>query len=235
MITCGCGRERAEGLRLIVAGSFLVGWMYSGVFVPTRIGCASRCLAVSLHVADGYASIMRVPLTAVARIAGCGAAALALVGCSAGQITQTDSQFSAVDGAFGNIGNSIALRNVLIPYPHNQADSYPIGSSVPVLLSITNQGDRADELVGVDSPAASQALVEGTTQIPPGTTVTSTTGSAPISIQPTSPLIVGQLRIQLTTNQVLHVGLNTPVTFQFQHAGKLTLPVPMAALSDSGG
>ena len=235
MITCGCGRERAEGLRLIVAGSFLVGWMYSGVFVPTRIGCASRCLAVSLHVADGYASIMRVPLTAVARIAGCGAAALALVGCSAGQITQTDSQFSAVDGAFGNIGNSIALRNVLIPYPHNQADSYPIGSSVPVLLSITNQGDRADELVGVDSPAASQALVEGTTQIPPGTSVTSTIGSAPISIQPASPLVVGQLRIQLTTNQVLHVGLNTPVTFQFQHAGKLTLPVPMAALSDSGG
>ena len=97
---------------------------------------------------------------------GCGAAALALVGCGAGQVTQTDSQFSAVDGAFGNVGNSIALRNVLIPYPHNQAHTYPIGSSVPVLLNITNQGNSADELVGVDSPVASQALVEGTEQLP---------------------------------------------------------------------
>ena len=124
---------------------------------------AWRCRCVPL---TGYALIMRVSRTAAVRILACCAAALALVGCGAGQITQTDSQFSAVDGAFGNVGNSIALRNVLIPYPHNQADSYPIGSSVPVLLSITNQGDRADELVGVDSPAASQALVEGTTQIP---------------------------------------------------------------------
>jgi len=182
----------------------------------------------------GYALIMQVSLTAAARIVACCAAALALVGCGAGQITQTDSQFSAVDGAFGNAGHSIALRNVLIPYPRNQAPSYPIGSSVPVLVSITNQGDSADELVGVDSPVASQTLVEGTTQLLPGTTVTSTPGSDPIGFQPSSPLVGGQLRLLLTTNQVLHAGLNTPITFQFQHAGSLTLPVPMAAPSDSG-
>jgi periplasmic copper chaperone A len=192
---------------------------------------AWQCRCVSL---TGYTLIMRVSLTAAAHIVARCAAALALVGCGAGQITQTDSQFSAVDGAFGNVGNSIALRNVLIPYPHNQTHSYPIGSSVPVLLSITNQGHSADELVGVDSPVASQALVEGTTQLPPGTTVTSTTNSGPIGLQPSSPLVVGQLRLLLTTNQVLHTGLNTPITFQFQHGGKLTLPVPMAAPSNSG-
>jgi hypothetical protein len=76
--------------------------------------------------------------------------------------------------------------------------------------------------------------VEGTTQIPPGTTVTSTTDSAPLSIQPSSPLVGGELRILLTTNQVLHAGLNIPVTFQFRNAGKVTLPVPMGALSDAG-
>ena len=53
---------------------------------------------------------MRVSLTAAACIVACCAAALALVSYSAGQITQTDSQFSAVAGAFGNVGNSIALR-----------------------------------------------------------------------------------------------------------------------------
>ncbi len=69
-----------------------------------------------------------------------------LVGCGAGQIAQTDSQVAAVDGAFVNIGNSIALRDVLIPEPPNQAGAYPAGSTVAVLLSIINQGDSADEI-----------------------------------------------------------------------------------------
>jgi periplasmic copper chaperone A len=167
---------------------------------------------------------MRVPLTVAARIVACCAAALALVGCGAGQITQTDSQVSAVDGAFGNVGNAIALRNVLIPYPHNQQGTYPAGSAVPVLFTIINQGNSADELIAVTSPAASQALVLGTRQIPPGTTVISTAGAVPA----TSPLIVGELRVVLITTQPLHAGLNTPVTFQFRNAGKVTLPVPMA-------
>jgi copper(I)-binding protein len=179
----------------------------------------------------GYAWIMRVPLTIAARVvAGC-AAALALVGCGAGQITQTDSQVAAVDGAFGNVANSIALREVLIPYPQNQTGTYPAGSTVPVLLTIINQGTNTDELIAVTSPAASQALVLGTTQIPPGTTVTSTAGSG----QPTSPLVVGELRVLLSTSQPLRAGLNTPVTFQFRNAGKVTLPVPMATPPNSVG
>lgn len=180
-----------------------------------------------------YALIMRVPVAAAARILACCVAALALVGCAAGQISQTSREFSAVDGTSGNVGNSIALRDVLIPYPHNQAGSYPIGSVAPVLLSIVNQGDRVDELVGVDSPAASQVLVEGTTQIPPGMTLTSTAGATPRNVQPASPLVGGQLRIVFTTNQILRAGLDTPITFQFQHAGRLTLLVPMGAVSDT--
>ena len=161
------------------------------------------------------------------------AAALVLVGCGAGQVAQTDSQVAAVDGAFGNAANTIALRDVLIPYPNNPAGTYPVGSTVPLVLTIINQGDNADELVGVDSPTASQVLVEGTTQIPPGTTITSTTGSTSMGGQPTSPLVIGKLRIVLTTNQVLRAGLDTPVTFQFRNAGKVTLPVPMGTLSDT--
>jgi hypothetical protein len=37
----------------------------------------------------------------------------------------------------------------------------------------------------------------------------------------------------LTTNQVLRAGLDTPITFEFHHAGKVTLPVPLAAPSDT--
>jgi copper(I)-binding protein len=166
-----------------------------------------------------------------ARIVVCCAAALVLVGCGAGQITQTDRQVAAVDGAAGNAGTAIALRNVLIPYPQDKQGTYPAGTAVPVLLTIVNQGTSTDELLTVTSPAASQVLVLGTTRIPPGTTVTSTAGSA----EPTSPLVVGELRVVLTTTRPLRGGLNTPVTFQFRNAGKVTLPVPMAALPSSAG
>jgi periplasmic copper chaperone A len=176
----------------------------------------------------GYDLTMRVPLNVAARVMVCCVCALtvalALIGCGAGQITQTDRQVAAVDGAFGNIGNAIALRNVYIPYPPNKDGTYPAGSTVPVIVTVINQGKGPDELIGVSSPAASQAAVLGTTQIPPGTTVISTTGVA----EPTSPLVVGELRVLLTTSQPLRAGLNTPLTFQFRNAGKITLPVPMA-------
>src|SRR5437660_7688840 len=64
----------------------------------------------------GYDLTMRVPLNIAARVMACCVCALtvalALIGCGAGQITQTDRQVAAVDGAFGNVGNAIALRNV---------------------------------------------------------------------------------------------------------------------------
>jgi copper(I)-binding protein len=176
----------------------------------------------------GYALTMRVPLSVAARSVACCAAVLAVVGCGAGQITQTDSQVAAVNGASGNVGSTIALRDVLIPYPSSPDGTYRAGSTVPVLLTIVNQGTSADELIGVTSPVAGRAVVLGTTQIPPGTTVISTAGTAPTPGQPTSPLVVGELRILLTITGPLRAGLSTPVTFQFRNAGKLTLPVPMA-------
>ncbi|HEY3895335.1 MAG TPA: copper chaperone PCu(A)C [Pseudonocardiaceae bacterium] len=179
---------------------------------------------------------MRVPLNGMARILTCCAAALAVAGCSAGQVTQTDSQVSAVDGAYGNagIGGSIALRNVVIPYPRNPQGNYAAGSTVPVLLTIVNQGTDPDELISVSSPVAGQVMLIGTTQIPAGTTLTSTAaGSTTGTSQPASPLDVGELRVLLTTNQPVRAGLNTPITFEFRNAGKLTLPVPMATPSDS--
>ncbi len=176
---------------------------------------------------------MRRPLAVTALIAACCATAAALAGCSAGQITQTDSQVAAVDGAHGDAGNNIALRDVLIPLPPSRNGTYPAGSNVPVLLTIVNQGTSADELIAVTSPAAGQVLVLGTSAIPPGTNVTSTLWSIPAGVQ--SPLVAGELRIVLTTTQPLRAGLNTPVTFVFRNAGEVTVPVPMAASPNSTG
>jgi copper(I)-binding protein len=175
--------------------------------------------------------LMRRPLAVTALITACCATALALVGCSAGQITQTDRQVAAVDGANGDVGNNIALRDVQIPFPPSSNGIYPPGSSVPVLVTIVNQGISADELIAVASPAASQVLVLGATTIPPGRTVTSTLGGA----QATSPLVAGELRIVLINIQPLRAGLDTPATFVFRNAGKVTLPVPMAESPNSAG
>lgn len=181
---------------------------------------------------------MRVHLIIAARIVACCAAALALASCGAGQIAQTDSEVAAVNGSFGNAGDArdgIALRDVLIPYPPNQQGNYPAGSTVPLVLTIVNQAGGADELIGVSSPAASQVLLRGTTRIPPGSTVTSTSSALPLAGEPTSPLVAGELYVALITTQPLHAGLNTPVTFQFRNAGKVTLSVPMGTRPASAG
>jgi copper(I)-binding protein len=179
--------------------------------------------------ASGSAALtMQGRLTVAARIIISCAVALALVGCA----NQTTPDVSAVDGATGNAGNTIALRDVLIPNPHTPQEAYPAGSTVPVLLSIVNHGNQADKLVAIISPAASQVQMVGTTDIPPGDTVISTASSAQLNAPVASPMVLGRLRIMLTLNRVLRAGLNMPLTFEFQHAGTVTLWVPTGARSD---
>jgi copper(I)-binding protein len=159
------------------------------------------------------------------RVVVCTVAGLvAFCGCGAGQVTQTASETAAVTGASADAGRSIALRNVWIPFPPDRTGGYPAGSSVPVVATIVNYGSEVDELVGVASPVAVRVLVEGATRLPPHRNVVSTDAPA----EPASPLVAGALRIVLTTSQVLRTGLDTPVTFRFQNAGQVTLPVPMA-------
>jgi copper(I)-binding protein len=143
-------------------------------------------------------------------------------------MAQTSQQLPAVEGASGDAGDSIALRNVWIPYPRS-GTSYPPGSRVPVAATIVNQGPTTDELVAVSSPVSGWVEVSGTVHIPPGTNVVSIADSWADAAGTASPLVVGRLRIVLVTTRVLRAGLDTPVTFRFRNAGTVTLSVPMAA------
>ena len=149
---------------------------------------------------------------------------LALTGCGAGQMAQTATQQAAVDGASGDAGDDIALRDVLMPSSPNPGGSYPAGSSVPVLATIINSGDEADELVAVTSPMAGRVQVSGTVRIPPHENVVSDTD--PSASQ--SPLVADKLQFVVVTAHVLRPGLDTPMTFQFRNAGQVTLSVPQA-------
>lgn len=133
--------------------------------------------------------LMRTPLRWAALVVVSGLATLTLSSCGAGQITQTDTQVAAVDGANQDAGD-IALRDVLLPYPDSGSGAYPKGSDVPLQVTIVNDGNAPDTLVAVRTPAATRVVVQGRTTIPPGTSVVSVTadraGSASQSASPSA-------------------------------------------------
>jgi copper(I)-binding protein len=90
---------------------------------------------------------------------------LVAVGCSAGQVTQTDTQVAAVDGASGNAG-PIAVRNVMLAFPHD-GNRYHEGEDVPMTFVIANTGENPDKLLSIKSEAAEgEAEVVGGKDIP---------------------------------------------------------------------
>ncbi|MET9631694.1 hypothetical protein ABZX92_29945 [Lentzea sp. NPDC006480] len=90
---------------------------------------------------------------------------LVAVGCSAGQITQTDTQVAAVDGASGNAG-PIAVRNVVLAFPPD-GNRYHKDDDVPLTFVIANTGDNPDKLLSIKSDASeAEAEVVGSKEIP---------------------------------------------------------------------
>jgi copper(I)-binding protein len=86
-----------------------------------------------------------------------GAASVALLSaCGAGQISQTAMKVASVEGVSGSLGN-IDVDNALVAYP--AADRYTRGSSLPVFLTISNDGFTDDRLISVESPAGRAVLL----------------------------------------------------------------------------
>ncbi|SDJ37710.1 hypothetical protein SAMN05192558_10976 [Actinokineospora alba] len=90
-------------------------------------------------------------------------AVLGAAGCSAGQITQTDSQLPAVSGATGQAG-PIAVRDAKLAFPHE--GFYAAGADAPLILSIINTAAADDELLEVSSPFAAEVKLEGDKAVP---------------------------------------------------------------------
>lgn len=86
---------------------------------------------------------------------------LAAAGCSAGQITQTDTQVAVVNGAGGQAGDvTIRDAQLLFPVAHGY---YEEGDDAPVAVVIANNGTAPDKLMSVTSDAASQGEITGDT------------------------------------------------------------------------
>jgi copper(I)-binding protein len=92
-------------------------------------------------------------------------AALLMSGCSAGQVTQTDTQVPAINGASGTVGQ-IAVRNVQLAFPAGK-QYYSRGDSASLVVTIINTGSSSDKLAGITSPQfGSGAQIIGDPTIP---------------------------------------------------------------------
>jgi copper(I)-binding protein len=95
--------------------------------------------------------------------------ALAAAGCSAGQITQTDTQVATVDGASGDVG-SIAVRNAQFAFPVS-GHEYKSGDEASVVVTIVNNGDTADKLLSVTGEGGGAAQLGGDVDLEPQTSI----------------------------------------------------------------
>lgn len=152
-----------------------------------------------------------------------GAAALVLSGCSAGAVTQTDTQVSSAAGAAGSVGQIDIRALTLDP---GDAVVVPAGATITLAGTLVNTALGDDQLVSVSTPYASSVRIEGTTTIP-GNSATRIVGSQPGPVgPPTQAAASGSMRITLAgVTQVLHEGPTYPVTLTFARSGSVTLPV----------
>jgi hypothetical protein len=154
------------------------------------------------------------------------AAAMALSGCSAGQVSQMATQAAAVNGTAANIGD-INLRNVHIRAVQD-SDYIRPGSDVELLFVAANGSDaNGDKLISITSDIGTVAL-SGDTEVKPGRSlVVGTPDNQPSPLDATAGDETAEAKVTITKD--ITNGLTYPFVFTFQNAGEHTVLVPISA------
>jgi len=158
-----------------------------------------------------------------ATAAGLVAGAMILTGCSAGQISQTANQEAAVNGNSAN-AKSIALRNVHL-LATQSSDYLQPGRAVPlVFVAANNSPDVNDKLLGITSDVGAVAMT-GDAAIPArAALVVAAAGGQTEAMGSAAPAAA-----EVTLNTPITNGLSYDFTFSFEHAGKVSVAVPISA------
>lgn len=174
------------------------------------------------------------PAFALATLAAVLTTALALAGCSAGTVTQTDTVVSQAPGGTGQTGQLLA-RNVTLDA--GPAQVVTPGGQIALRGTLVNEGTATDRLISVTTPYAQQVSVEGQTIIP-GANAVRLAGLDEGAVGPVRPDIrqAASMRLVLRgVTQVMRPGPTYTVTFTFQNAGTMTVPVTMVEPISSSG
>ncbi|MFI9505884.1 hypothetical protein [Nocardia sp. NPDC052566] len=181
-------------------------------------------------------------------------AALALSGCGAGQISQTADQVAAVNGNAANVGR-ISLRNVHIVFPEADAGEHnnSKGGKAVIALSIINNSETtADDLKSVTTDLGTVVLTpapgKSSIEIAPQQTVVAAAKAPAHAAAPAAPAADNHgapatghaapsndpeakpALIEITgLTRDITPGLTYNVLFNFNHAGSVSVQVPVDA------
>ena len=153
--------------------------------------------------------------------------AVALAGCSAGQVSQTAMQQSAVDGNQAVI-NNVALRNVRIQALQT-GDFLRPGATVDLVLVVVNQSpDVTDKLVGITTDIG-KVTVTGDPTLPAGGTlfVGAPNGQNKKAVDAVEDADAVKATVALA--KPITNGPNYNFTFDFEKAGRVSVAVPISA------
>jgi copper(I)-binding protein len=141
----------------------------------------------------------------------------AIAGCEAGEHAPTLEFHQAAAGAYGT-ANDVSVSNAFILGA--PADStLQSGSSAGMFISISNNGSSADTLESATAKgAASVSLSGGTVSLPANGGTVNLTGPQP-------KIVISNLSAPVSGGGTIAVTLN------FQHAGAMSLQVPVMAQS----
>jgi copper(I)-binding protein len=149
-------------------------------------------------------------------------AALAVAGCSAGQLTQTANQKPAVPGANVNAG-TIALRNLLVQY--NGIGGYPAGADAPLEVRIFNDGVAPVTLIAATSDQAAAITLVGGAAVTATPAPTSEPAAASPS-PPASPAASPTGSPQATASPAASAGAPSPSAAAPPVASSLAIRIP---------
>jgi copper(I)-binding protein len=159
-------------------------------------------------------------------VAGAALSAVAISGCGAGQIAQTAMQQSAVDGNQSGVKN-VALRNVHIQALQTGDYLHP-GATVDLVLVAVNQSpDVSDKLLGITTDIG-KVTVSGDATLPPSGVLFIGQNGQPKKADDAIEA-ADSVKATIALSKPITNGPNYDVTFNFEKAGSVSVPVPISA------
>ena len=162
-----------------------------------------------------------------AGLAACGlAAAVALSGCGAGQVSQTATQEPAVNGTSGTVG-PVSLRNIHLRAAQS-TDYVQAGREAELLfVAVNGSPDVNDKLVSITSDIGTVRL-SGDTSLPAnGVLVVGEPDGQIAPLESAEKADAAEAMVALS--KPITNGLTYNITFDFEKAGETTVAVPISA------
>jgi copper(I)-binding protein len=180
-----------------------------------------------LDYRDSKSRSSRCSARGAALAAGAVIGAVTITGCSAGQLSQTSMQQSAVDG------NAAVVQNVALRDVHIQAlqtgDYLRPGATVDLVLVAINQSpDVADKLVGVTTDIG-KVTVTGDPTLPPSGVLFFGNQNGQSKNADHAIEAGDSVKATVALTKPITNGPNYDFTFAFEKAGSVSVAVPISA------